>query len=365
MLAYKNAFGRAVLRISLYTLQVLFLFVPVLGEAAALQPNATVINVKTFGAIGDGVADDTKALQSALDEAMGRTLYIPAGTYLAKEDLLVKAKTTIKGEGFGSLIKLDGAALVVSGLAQGGHVDYWSLRDFQVMRIGTVGATVRLTGDDALGANKGAIRGYTENLYVSGSTGDCIEFSNAYLITNTNLNLRNCAGVGLNMKRGPHGRVSANAIQFIGGEIQQNGQAIFADSVAGVTFIGTAIEGNKIGVELFNNNRSVSFINTYFEQNGQFDIRVGAGAAASVGIVVDNGYFADAASNKEHSIILIKGSAVSVRSTLFSGYSASAISLPSVGGHVKGYFENLTLSATPLASDGETPFFGERLNFAK
>jgi len=38
-----------------------------------------IISVKDFGAVGDGVADDTAAIQAALDT--GKTVYIPVGTY--------------------------------------------------------------------------------------------------------------------------------------------------------------------------------------------------------------------------------------------------------------------------------------------
>ena len=51
--------------------------------------DAGVINVKDFGAKGDGKTDDTRAIQDALDRHMGgfRILYFPNGTYLVTDKL--------------------------------------------------------------------------------------------------------------------------------------------------------------------------------------------------------------------------------------------------------------------------------------
>ena len=46
---------------------------------------ADVINVKDFGAVGDGVTDDTQAIQNALDS--GKNIYIPEGVYICTEEL--------------------------------------------------------------------------------------------------------------------------------------------------------------------------------------------------------------------------------------------------------------------------------------
>jgi parallel beta-helix repeat protein len=49
-----------------------------------------LINISDFGAIGDGVADDTDAIKDAAAYAVtsGKPIYLPIGTYLFKEDLI-------------------------------------------------------------------------------------------------------------------------------------------------------------------------------------------------------------------------------------------------------------------------------------
>jgi len=83
------------------------------GESAAeiLWPaDGMAINVKDCGAKGDGVTDDTEALNQALDQGGGkmRVVYIPAGTYLVSRPVdLVRAWTYIQGAGVGrTIIKL-------------------------------------------------------------------------------------------------------------------------------------------------------------------------------------------------------------------------------------------------------------------
>lgn len=63
------------------------------------------INVKAFGAVGDGVADDTSALQSAMDGvAAGGTVYFPAGTYKITDHVRFPSNATIAGAGTSTLI---------------------------------------------------------------------------------------------------------------------------------------------------------------------------------------------------------------------------------------------------------------------
>jgi len=78
--------------------------------------DASVINVRTaFGAVGDGVADDTAALQAGIDASTGvggdsRVLYIPNGTYRVTNTLVITRSVGpwIYGQSRdGVIIKLD------------------------------------------------------------------------------------------------------------------------------------------------------------------------------------------------------------------------------------------------------------------
>lgn len=45
------------------------------------------VNVKDYGAVGDGVTDDTDAIRAAIEavlEAGGGTIFLPEGIYLVK-----------------------------------------------------------------------------------------------------------------------------------------------------------------------------------------------------------------------------------------------------------------------------------------
>lgn len=68
-----------------------------------------VINARWFGLAGDGVTDDSRGLQAALDLANrrgGARVYIPSGTYrIGGQGLIVGGSTFLYGAGGGSILK--------------------------------------------------------------------------------------------------------------------------------------------------------------------------------------------------------------------------------------------------------------------
>jgi len=74
-----------------YLILILFLALArvAFAENIIFPADAGVRNVKDYGAKGDGLTDDTKAIQKAIDEVKGipDTLYLPNGTYLVSDSV--------------------------------------------------------------------------------------------------------------------------------------------------------------------------------------------------------------------------------------------------------------------------------------
>jgi Pectate lyase superfamily protein len=59
--------------------------------------NASMINVKDYGAVGDGITDDTVAIQFCLDGFIGKIIFLPTGVFIITKSLLLPAKTVLRG----------------------------------------------------------------------------------------------------------------------------------------------------------------------------------------------------------------------------------------------------------------------------
>lgn len=56
------------------------------------------VNVKDYGAVGDGVADDSEAIEKAIMAARGRRVFVPKGNYRIAKGIRKRPGLYIQGE---------------------------------------------------------------------------------------------------------------------------------------------------------------------------------------------------------------------------------------------------------------------------
>lgn len=86
--------------------------------------DGAAVNVKDFGAVGDGVADDAAAIQAAVTAVAttGQGLYFPAGTYKATTAITSTGHLNVFGEGDKSVIDFSSATLATSAITVSGSL---------------------------------------------------------------------------------------------------------------------------------------------------------------------------------------------------------------------------------------------------
>lgn len=172
------------------------------------QNDLEVINVKDFGAVGDGVADDTSSILSAInaaDAAGGRIVFFPIGTYIVshiylngKENItLTSPKGTIikKKVGTGYNVNIDGA---ISGV-----IDFVDCNNIKVTNIEFNGD--KLNATPAAGTHLNGINFYnTDNVLVENCVFRNVEFQGCNAQISDNIKINNCdfydcgwSGVGI------------------------------------------------------------------------------------------------------------------------------------------------------------------------
>jgi hypothetical protein len=107
--------------------------------AGSLVENENLRNVRTWGAVGDGVADDTAFIQAAINAlpAAGGVVYSPPGTYLISAALTPPAKPVIfQGAGREATILGFSTAIVAFSVTSD---QKYSFRDFQIRGTGIAG----------------------------------------------------------------------------------------------------------------------------------------------------------------------------------------------------------------------------------
>jgi hypothetical protein len=259
------------------------------------------INVKDYGAQGNGTTNDTAAIQAAFDASQpagptvcdasqqgGQTVFFPAGTYKTTGTLNARPRLRIVGSGPSSVIRYEGTECALQfGSGTPCADDPWTGMSLENLRV-TAGESATGNGIKVRGATRWSIT----NVRVDG-------FTNGYgiLLGGSSFigrieggRIRTCS-IGISAKKADEEQ-ACNAIEICGQlEIQDcadgiqlgNPTATEPDPIVGhgVEIHGICVEGCTRGIWNVGAN-SVSVHDVYFELNTECDYRLGSTGNASV-----------------------------------------------------------------------------------
>lgn len=188
------------------------------GTIATLTNNA-IFNVKNYGAVGDGVTNDTAAIQAAITAAAGSIVLVPAGTYVVTSTLTYNTTGNVAGlqlHGVGMEKTIfdnrvaNGPMLSLAGHASPTNSTFARGASLTNFKIRTTTSPVASRGIDFRS------QWYVEvkNVHITGLTSDGIrvinegnagggdtDASNLWKLTNVEVDL--CGGIGLNIPNPP------------------------------------------------------------------------------------------------------------------------------------------------------------------
>lgn len=242
---------------------------------------AQYVSVKDFGAIGDGVANDTAAIQAAVDT--GKRVYIPAGTY--KCNVEINNKTIIEGDGsLATILKPFNDAIAVltyTFTAQQNPIyRFWDYHS-EVRNVGFFSNTAKVGVGFTFGATTAA--GYTagdeyaNNVKFYGCYFEGLEKGIQFPFGNIGTEIYSCGfadnyyGIyNVNNRFGDP--MQAGCKYVYGGEFHGNECAIYLNNdPTAVVFNGTIFEFNQIAVYAYTAALTVVpvvFNDCWFEGNG-------------------------------------------------------------------------------------------------
>ena len=159
-------------------------------------------NVTTYGATGDGKADDTQAIKDALSDNSGKSVYFPAGTYLISSTITIPDHTTIYGDGASSVIKastsFSGECMLTTRIyttaVNNEDYGYITIKDLAIDGSAATDYTASL-------ADNSNFTGNWDGLKIGGFAATFLNVS-VYNIPNTGVELSNNRTSGYSMPRG-------------------------------------------------------------------------------------------------------------------------------------------------------------------
>jgi len=227
-----------------------------------------IFNVQNFGAKGDGITDDTAAIQSAIDAAAaagGGQVYIPTGTYIVSGGeepsdgcLMLKSNVYLYGDGMGATtVKVaDGSDTKITGVIRSAYGE--QTHDFGVSNL-----TIDGNRDSTTGKIDGWFNGYIpgEAGYDSNVTLDSVE-------------IKDCSGYGFDPHEQTVNMVIKNSVSHGNGL-----DGFVADFLSDSTFENNiAYDNDRHGFNIVTSTHDFTMTNNVAYDNGDNGIVVQRGS---------------------------------------------------------------------------------------
>lgn len=251
------------------------------GELGVVDATYPWLNAKRYGAVANGVADDTVALQTMLTNMgvlypKGGVCVIPTGFYKTTAPLVPPGRNALMDSSKHTII-MEGAIIysydVTAGRAAFNLNAFINTDGALTIRGGAIDGLNAVSGNDGVNIHSGnvkldrvVIRNFTGGFGVT-YTNDlaappiCTEIASCYIQNN---------------RRGVNATVAASLLYIHGGRIEHNKEEnIYLDNCGKICFIGVTVEnpGDGVGMSAKNNvyirNAVDGLINgCYFESTG-------------------------------------------------------------------------------------------------
>lgn len=210
------------------------------------------VSVTSFGAKGNGKADDTESIQKALDFAFsngqGRTVYFPAGSYKITQPLSIPRNVNILGEGIGfasAIYQYGNVGIMIDGMnCEGGY------------------------------AFRNKIQGITLILSQAKTNSTAIQINNAYTIKLEDIFIYEAPGTGIKISNSKH--LNLSDVSVYGSSNKKGTGILISDSV--VNIYNLDIENFLYGMRIGPDKKSGAQVSVF----GGFIERFG-----NTGLIVD------------------------------------------------------------------------------